>query len=157
MTVNEIMPPVVSPKTSTKIWHSDFHLDYVNSVAKNTCAEYLNIQFTEYGDDYLVATMPVNEKTVQPIRILHGGMSVLLAETVGSTASILCVDMGVKTAVGVSVNASHLRPAYEGSTVTAICKPIRLGRTMHVWDVKVRDEKDRLICICRLTMAVVNL
>jgi len=142
---------------ATPIWHSDFQLDTLNSISQNSCSQHMDIQFTEYGDDYLVATMPVNEKTVQPMRILHGGASVVLAETVGSVASTLCVDMNTKTAVGVSINASHLRPASEGSTVTATCTPIRIGRTLHVWEIKIRDEKDRMTCICRLTMAVVDL
>ncbi len=142
---------------STKIWHSDIQLDVLNDISRNTCSTHMGIQFTEYGDDYLVATMPVNEKTVQPMRILHGGASVVLAETVGSVAATLCVDMNTKTAVGVSINASHLRPAREGGVVTATCKPIRIGRTLHVWEIKIRDEKDRMTCICRLTMAVVDL
>jgi len=141
---------------STKIWHSDFQLDVLNKVSENSCSHHMGIRFTEYGDDYLVATMPANEKTVQPMRILHGGASVVLAESVGSVASTLCVDANVKTAVGVSINASHLRPAPEGSTVTATCMPIRLGRTLHVWEIKIRDEKDRMTCICRLTMAVID-
>jgi len=140
-----------------KIWKREFKLDILNNFSENSCPGYLEIEFTEYGDDYIIARMPVNEKTVQPMRILHGGASVVLAETVGSVAATLCISDADKTAVGVSINASHLRPAREGSVVTATCTPIRLGRTLHVWDIKIRDEKDRMTCICRLTMAVVDI
>lgn len=140
-----------------KIWKKEFTLDALNSFSENSCSGYLGIKFTEYGDDYIIARMPVNEKTVQPMRILHGGASVVLAETVGSVAATFCISDANKTAVGVSINASHLRPAREGSMVTATCTPIRIGRTLHVWDIKIRDEKDRMTCICRLTMAVVDI
>lgn len=140
-----------------KIWKREFKLEALNNISENTCNEYLGIEFTEYGDDYIMARMPVNERTVQPMRILHGGASVVLAETVGSVAATLCIDDPAKTAVGVSINASHLRPAREGSVVTATCTPIRIGRTLHVWDIKIRDEKDRMTCICRLTMAVIDI
>jgi len=141
----------------SKIWKNDFEIANLNSFSVNSCSDHLGIEFTEYGDDYLMARMPVNEHTVQPMRILHGGASVVLAETVGSVAATMCIGETGKTAVGVSINASHLRPAREGSIVTATCTPIRLGRTMHVWEIKIRDEKDRMVCISRLTMAVVDM
>jgi len=131
-------------------------LDLANNAIQNTCSRNLNIRFTDYGDEYLVATMPVNENTMNPAGILHGGASVLLAETVGGAASMIRLGENTKAAVGVSINASHLRPAYKGNIVTATCIPIRLGRKLHIWDIKIRDEKDRMVCICRLTMAVVG-
>lgn len=140
----------------SKIWKSDVDLKVLNGFSTDTCPGHLGIEFLEYGDDFLVASMPVNARTVQPMRILHGGASVVLAETVGSVASAMCVGEG-KTAVGVSINANHLRPVPEGGVVTATCTPIRLGRTLHVWDIKIRDQKDRMTCISRLTMAVVDI
>ncbi len=140
-----------------KIWKNDFTLEALNTTSENTMVSHVGIEFSDSGDDYLCATMPVNAHTVQPFRILHGGASVVLAETVGSVASTLCIQESGKTAVGVTINASHLRPAREGSIVTATCTPIKIGRTTHVWDIKIKDEKDRMTCICRLTMAVVEI
>ncbi len=137
------------------IWKHEFTLQGLNDMSANTIVTHLGIQFSEFGDDYLAATMSVNANTVQPFRILHGGASVVLAETVGSVASTLCVEEKGKRCVGVSINASHLRPAHEGTMVKAICTPIRLGRTSHVWDIKIQNEEGKLTCVCRLTMAVV--
>jgi len=142
---------------STKIQNTIPQLDLVNKAIQNTCSRNLNIRFIDYRADYLVATMPVNENTMNPAGILHGGASVLLAETVGSAASMIRLGENTQAAVGVSINASHLRPAYKGNIVTATCNPIKLGRKLHIWDIKIRDEKDRMVCICRLTMAVVDI
>lgn len=129
----------------------------LNSIGMSTMAGHLGIEFTEIGKDYLVARMPINSKTCQPMGLLHGGASVVLAETIGSVASnayISGIDSG-KYCVGLSINANHVRPVTEGY-VYATCRPVHLGRTTHVWNIELRDEKDRLTCISRLTMAVVK-
>ena len=140
----------------SKIWKNPFNLEILNQTGQNTMVDHLGIVFTEFGDDYLKATMPVNEGTVQPMRILHGGASVALAETMGSVASILCIDMNKKAAVGVEINANHLRSVPEGKTVTGIVKPIRVGRTMHIWQIDIYDELERHTCTSRLTAMVID-
>jgi 1,4-dihydroxy-2-naphthoyl-CoA hydrolase len=117
----------------------------------------LGIVFTEIGDDYVAATMPVNAKTVQPYRILHGGANVVLAETLGSIASTLCIeDTAAQTGVGLEINANHLKSVREGGMVTGVCRPVRVGRQIHVWQIEIRDESGDLSCISRLTVAIVN-
>lgn len=117
----------------------------------------LGIEFTEIGEDFVAATMPVNAKTVQPFRILHGGANVVLAETLGSIASTLCIDdPTAQTAVGVEVNANHLKSVREGGIVTGVCRPVRVGRQIHVWQIEIRDENGDMSCISRLTVAIVN-
>lgn len=130
-------------------------LDYLNRLNANTLGENLGIEFTEIGDGFLVAKMPVDHRTVQPYRLLHGGASVALAETLGSVASTLCIeDLEKKMAVGVEINANHLRPVTQGFVFGKVT-PIRIGRQMHVWNIEIRDEQERLVCVSRLTCAVV--
>jgi 1,4-dihydroxy-2-naphthoyl-CoA hydrolase len=117
----------------------------------------LGIEFVEAGEGYLVARMPVDGRTHQPFGILHGGASVVLAESLGSTASwLLLDDPTTQRAVGLEVNANHLRPVRSG-WVTGRCTPIHLGRTTHVWDIRITDEADKLVCISRLTVAIVKI
>ncbi|MDZ7877998.1 MAG: hotdog fold thioesterase [Saprospiraceae bacterium] len=139
------------------IWKTQPTIEGINTIGKDSMGGYLGIEFTEVGDDYLVAKMPVDHRTVQPFRILHGGASVVLAETLGSIASVLCLsDMTKYQAVGVEINANHLSSAREGSTVFGTVRPIRIGRTMQVWTIDIRDERGKLICVSRLTVAVVE-
>ena len=117
---------------------------------------HLGIEFTRIGDDYLEARMPVDHRTVQPMGLLHGGASCVLAETMGSVASFLCIeDPAKETAVGVEINANHLRPAIKGF-VTGKVSPLRIGRKLHVWNIEIKDEEGRLICVSRITIAVVQ-
>ena len=140
-----------------RIWKHEFSLDGLNAMSANTMVSCLDIQFTEAGDDYLVASMPVSHKTVQPMRILHGGASVVLAETVGSVASNLCIDdFSTTHVVGLGINANHIRSVAEGGHVHAKVTPLHLGRTTHVWSIRIHDESDRLVCVSRLTMAVIT-
>jgi len=140
----------------SKIWKQPATLEGLNILNDNTMAEALGIVFTEIGDDYLVATMPVSAKTVQPFRILHGGANVALAETLGSVASTLCLDdLSAHTSVGLEINANHLKSVREGGFVTGVCRPVRVGRQVHVWQIEIRDEKGELSCISRLTVAIV--
>ena len=116
---------------------------------------FLGIRFTEVGPDFLRASMPVDERTQQPFGLLHGGASVSLAETVGSVASMLCVDPGRYLCVGQEINANHLRGMSSG-TVIATARPFHLGGRSHVWHIEIRDESERLVCVSRLTMAIVE-
>lgn len=138
------------------IWKQPAALEGLNAFNENTMGAALGIVFTEVGDDFITATMPVNANTVQPFRILHGGASVALAETLGSVASTLCLeDFSSQTAVGLEINANHLKSVREGSTVTGTCRPIRVGRQVHVWQIEIRDEKGDMSCVSRLTVSVV--
>jgi len=137
------------------IWFRSFTLEEVNRRGADSMVEHLGIRFTLIGSDYLVATMPVDETTKQPLGLLHGGASVALAETVGSTAANLCVDFDQAFCVGMEINANHLRPV-TGGKVSARAEPIHIGRTSHVWSIRITDDRGRLICVSRLTMAVVQ-
>ena len=115
---------------------------------------HLGIRITEIGTDYVRATMPVDERTQQPFGVLHGGASVALAETVGSMAAMLCVEPPF-TVLGQEINANHLRPISSGM-VTATARPYHIGARSHVWQIEIRDERERLVCVSRLTMAVIE-
>ena len=129
-------------------------LEQLNALSRNTLMEPLGIVFTELGADYLRATMPVDARTHQPYGLLHGGASAALAETLGSTAAGLCVgeDEGV---VGIEINANHLRGAREG-VVTGTARPLHVGRSTQVWEMKIENEAGELVCISRLTLAVIR-
>ncbi len=138
-----------------KIWKQEFTLEGLQGFSTNTLGEYFDIQFTEFGDNYLVAEMPVTHKNVQPMRILHGGASVALAETVGSTASALCLEnLMTYQAVGLDINANHLRSVPEGGRVSAKATAVHIGRTTHVWQIEITDEANKLVCTSRLTMMI---
>jgi 1,4-dihydroxy-2-naphthoyl-CoA hydrolase len=138
------------------IWHIKPDIARLNEVKRPNMGTHIGIEFTEIGDDYLVARMPVDEKTRQPYGILHGGASVVLAETVGSVASYLVVDHEKFLTVGQEVNANHLRAVKEGGYVTARCTPLHLGGGSHVWDIRLHDDQGRLTCVSRLTVAVLS-
>lgn len=136
------------------MWHTTPNLDEMNARAKGTILELTDIRFSEVGDDYLCATMPVDERTFQPFRLLHGGASVVLAESVGSTAANLCLDPKTHYAVGLDINANHVRAATSGR-VTATTRAVHIGRTTQVWAIDIVDDQGRTVCVSRLTMAVV--
>jgi 1,4-dihydroxy-2-naphthoyl-CoA hydrolase len=139
------------------IWKTYPTIEGLNSISKNSMGEYVGIEFIEIGDDFLTAKMPVDHRTVQPFRILHGGASVVLAETLGSVASVMCIaDMSKQQAVGVEINANHLSSAREGSVVYGTVRAIRVGRTMHVWNIEIKDEGGKLVCVSRLTVMIVE-
>jgi 1,4-dihydroxy-2-naphthoyl-CoA hydrolase len=125
-------------------------------MGNESMATHVGIEITEIGDDFLSARMPVNSKTTQPYGILHGGASCVLAETLGSIGGAFCVDINTQIVVGLEINANHLRPAKDGY-VTGTARPIHIGRTTHVWDIKITNEKGDLVCISRLTLAVKNI
>lgn len=138
------------------LWKNEPHgLSALNDHSRNTMAELLEIRFSEIGDNYLKATMPVCHKTHQPHGLLHGGASAALAETIGSVASWLAIDRSKQMCVGIEINCNHLRAKKDG-IVTATAEPLHIGATTHVWDVRIRDEKEKLVCISRLTVAILR-
>ena len=136
------------------IWFKEFTPEMLNDRPKNHLGALLGIVFTEIGKDYLKATMPVDERTRQPFGILHGGASVVLSETLGSIASFMCIDPEKFQAVGLEVNANHLRPVKDG-LVTGVCTPIHIGSKTQIWDIKMYNDQGKINCISRLTVAVI--
>ena len=138
------------------IWKQSFTLEGLNNTSANTMVEHLGIQWTEIGDDYLKATMPVDHRTHQPYGLLHGGASAALAETMGSVAGMLCLeDVSTQGVVGLEINANHLKGIRSGIVIGTV-RPIRVGRTVHVWAIEIRDEANNLICVSRLTLSVIK-
>jgi 1,4-dihydroxy-2-naphthoyl-CoA hydrolase len=137
------------------IWFTAITPEEINHLAPNTIVERIGIEFTEVGEDYLKARMPVDDRTVQPARILHGGASVVLAETLGSVAAHLCIDPSKKTVVGLEVNANHVRSVRDGQ-VTGTVTPLHLGSSTHIWQINIHDVRQRLVCTARLTMAILD-
>jgi 1,4-dihydroxy-2-naphthoyl-CoA hydrolase len=137
------------------IWHREFTLEELSQRGIGTMVEHVGITITDIGEDFLKGTMPVDHRTVQPIGILHGGASVALAETLGSLAANYVVDNQKKYCVGLDINANHVRAATTG-IVAGVAKPLHLGSTTQVWSIEIRDQEDRLVCISRLTMAVLD-
>lgn len=135
------------------MFRADVSLDQLNAMSRNTAMEPLGIAFTEIGPDYLRATMPVDARTHQPYGLLHGGASALLAETLGSSAGGLCAPDG-HGVVGIEINANHLRGVRSGQ-VTGTARPLHVGRSTQVWEIRIEDEAGRLVCVSRLTLAVV--
>jgi 1,4-dihydroxy-2-naphthoyl-CoA hydrolase len=135
------------------MWFSEFTPEALNDRPNNHIGALLDIKFTEVGSNFIKATMPVDERTHQPAGILHGGASVVLAETLGSIASYMCIDPQKYIAVGLEVNANHLRPVKNG-LVTGICTPLHIGAKTHVWEIKIYTDKDKMSCVSRLTVAI---
>lgn len=129
-------------------------LEYCNTISKNTLMETLDIQYIDAGPDYLVATMPVNSSVHQPMGLLHGGATVALAESVGSAASFLFVNSELSEVRGIEISANHLKSKREG-TVTATARIIHKGSSIHLWEIRVEDEKNSLISLCKLTTMVI--
>jgi 1,4-dihydroxy-2-naphthoyl-CoA hydrolase len=127
----------------------------VNERAKDSLSDHLGIVFTEVGEDFLKAKMPVSEKTLQPMGIMHGGASAALAETVASAAGNFCVDQSKFLCVGLEININHLKPVKKGF-VTAVARPFHLGRKTQCWEIKIFNDEEKLNAISRLTLAVVE-
>jgi uncharacterized protein (TIGR00369 family) len=138
-----------------RIWQIDISLPIITARSQNTLIDHLGIEFIELGDDYLVARMPVDRRTKQPIGIMHGGASCVLAETVGSTAANFCVDQAKYYCVGLDINTNHIRSIKEGYVI-GIAKPYHLGKSTQVWSIEIKDEQEKLISVNRLTMAVLS-
>lgn len=136
------------------IWKNAIDIGTLNKMSKNMVS-FLDIQFSEITDESLSATMPVDERTKQPFGILHGGASVVLAETVGSVASNLVIGQGDFLPVGLEINANHLRPVTDGR-VTAKCTAIHIGKKSHVWDIRLTNSEGKMVCVSRLTVAIIE-
>ena len=137
------------------IWQKNFTLDNLNQLCSNSAVSHLGIEISAFGEDWIEATMPVDHRTMQPFGLLHGGISVALAETIGSLAGYLAIEEN-KIAVGLDINAHHLRSVKQG-IVTAKATPNSLNRNIHVWQIDIRDEQDKLCCVSRLTLSILNL
>jgi 1,4-dihydroxy-2-naphthoyl-CoA hydrolase len=137
------------------IWRTQTSVEQLQAHSRNTLADTVGIRVTEIGPDFLRASMPVSPTTHQPMGVLHGGASVALAETVGSLAANMCVDPALYVCMGQEINANHVRPVSSG-IVTATARPYHIGRRSHVWSIEIRDEQEKLVCVSRLTMAVVD-
>jgi 1,4-dihydroxy-2-naphthoyl-CoA hydrolase len=137
------------------MFNKNFDLESLNTFGKNTLPELIGIEFTELGDDFIIARMPVDSRTHQPFGILHGGASVVLAETIGSIASMLCLENPeLQKAVGLEINANHLRAVKTGWVYGKVT-PIHVGAKTHVWDIKITNEENKPVCICRLTTMII--
>lgn len=136
------------------IWKTTIDLEKLNQSMKNTLSDWLGISFSEVRDDALVARMKIEQKHLQPMGIMHGGASCILAETVGSTAANFCVGSG-KACVGLEININHLRPAQSG-ILTATATILHLGKTTQVWDIKIHNEQNKLVAVSRHTVAVIE-
>lgn len=137
-----------------RIWQKPVSTDILRHISKNTAVEHLGIEFLEVGDDYLVGRVPVDHRTHQPFGLLHGGVSVVLAETLGSCGAGFSVPEGYN-AVGLDINANHLKGVKSG-WVTGTARPVHRGRTTQVWQIDMRNDADELTCVSRITMAILE-
>ena len=138
------------------LWRTQPNIEQLNAIQKNTIGELLDIRFESFDDESLTASLVVDHRTHQPYGLLHGGASVVLAESVGSMAAYLCIDPSKFYCVGLEVNANHLRGVRSGR-VTAVAKAVHIGRTTQVWDIRLTNDEGKASCVSRLTMAVVPL
>ena len=135
------------------IWNTSASVEYLNARGKGTASDFIGIVYTEIGEDYIRAEMPISDRVRQPLGIMNGGVSCLIAESVGSTAANIAVDRNRQFCVGLDINTNHLRPISEGMVV-ATAKPIHLGRQTQVWSIEIHNDTGKMISISRLTMAV---
>ena len=138
------------------IWYrNDYTIESLNNLGKNTMAEALGMYFSEIGDNFIKLQMVVNQNVKQPYGLLHGGASAAMAETVGSVASSMCINNDKQICVGMEINCNHIKGIKEG-VVTAIASPLHLGASSHVWDIRIVDENQKLVCVSRLTVAILR-
>jgi 1,4-dihydroxy-2-naphthoyl-CoA hydrolase len=138
----------------SSIWHSPPELHQINLLNNNTLGQTLGINFSEIGNDFIVATMPVDERTKQPFGLLHGGANVALAETLGSVASLLVVNSELFIGVGIEINANHIKAVFSGH-VKGVCKPLNIIGKNHVWEIKIYNDQNELTCISRFTCTII--
>ena len=139
----------------TELFDKKVTVSHLQEFSKNTMVEHLGIEFLELGDNFISARMPVDQRTHQPMGLLHGGASLVLAETLGSVASSIIVDMNSFHCVGLEINANHIKPARNGF-VTGKAFPVHIGKKTHVWDIRIQNEGKELVCISRLTVAIIE-
>ncbi len=137
------------------IFNSSLSLEALTQMSSHTMVEHLGIQFTAIGEDFIEAKMPVDHRTHQPLGLLHGGASVALAETLGSVAATYCLDFAIQYCVGLEINANHIRSVKDGF-VYGIARPVHIGKKTQVWEIKIVDEKKELVCVSRITLAVID-
>jgi len=140
---------------TASLWRPGATIDLLRDRIRRTLAAHVGIELTEMGPDFLAGTMPVDERTCQPMRVLHGGASVVLAETLGSLGANAANSDTTRRFVGQEINANHLRPVPEGATVTGVARPVHIGRSSQVWSIEIRNERGQLTCISRLTLAAI--
>ena len=144
-------------KTITMIWKVKPSQEWMKTFTQKNMSDFLSIEITEVGDDFITARMPVDERTIQPFGLLHGGASCVLAETLGSIAGTFCIDPTKQMVVGIEINANHIRSAKKGENVYGTVKPIHVGLSTQVWNIEIFNELKKLICVSRLTCAVKNI
>ena len=137
------------------LFNPNLSLEALTNMSPNTMVEHLGIEFTRIGDDFIEAKMPVDHRTHQPMGLLHGGASVALAETLGSVAATFCLDTTSQYCVGLDINANHLKSVRSGY-VTGIAQPLHIGKKTHVWEIRITNEAKELVCISRITLAVID-
>ena len=137
------------------VFKAELTPEMLNKMSVNTMLQHIGIQFTKIGDGTIEARMPVDHRTHQPFGLLHGGASVALAETLGSVAAMCCLDSSTQYCVGLDINANHIKSVRDGFVVGTV-KPIHIGKKTHVWEIKITTEKDELVCISRITMAILD-
>lgn len=133
-----------------------YNIEAINKFCQNTLVEHLGIRITDIGEDFIVGTMPVDERHLQPLGYLHGGASVVLAETLGSIASNFLIDVDKKAAFGLEINANHIKSVKKGETLTGRARAIHVGRSTHIWNIEITNQSDNLISVSRLTMTVID-
>jgi len=137
------------------LFNPNLTLEMLNNMFAKTMMEHIGIEITRFGEDFIEARMPVDHRTHQPMGLLHGGASVTLAETLGSMAAVCCLDISKQYCVGLDINANHIKSVREGF-VTGITKPIHIGKKTQVWEIRITNEQQELVCISRITMAVID-
>lgn len=139
-----------------RLWRADVTLEALRMACRGTMVEWIGIELSELGDDFLSGTMPVDQRTCQPMRMLHGGASVALAETLASLAANSVVDDSRAMCVGQEINANHVRRAAQNTTVAGISRPFHIGASSQVWGIEINNDRGQLVCVARITMAVVR-
>lgn len=137
------------------LFNPNLTLAILNNMCAKTMMAHIGIEITRLGDDFIEAKMPVDHRTHQPLGLLHGGASVVLAETLGSMAATCCIDTSKQYCVGLDINANHIKSVREGFVI-GITKPIHIGKKTHVWEIRITNEQQELVCISRITMAVID-
>ncbi len=137
------------------MFHPEVTIEAINQMSQNTLVEHLGIEVIELGTDFLIAKMPVDQRTRQPMGLLHGGASVVLAETIGSIAASLTVNQKLQQCVGLEINANHIKSVKNGF-VYGKTRPIHIGKRTQIWEIHITNEQDEMVCISRLTMAVID-
>jgi 1,4-dihydroxy-2-naphthoyl-CoA hydrolase len=137
------------------LFNHEVTIGALNQMSTKTMVEHLGIEFTRIGEDFIEAKMPVDHRTHQPLGLLHGGASVSLAETLGSVAATCCIDMSKQYCVGLEINANHIKSVKNGF-VYGVTKPIHIGKKTHVWEIRITNEQHELVCISRITVAIID-